>query len=491
MTARATVGAGPRVRFAPSPTGHLHVGTARTALFNWLFARHHGGVLVLRSDDTDAERSTAESYDDILDSLRWLGIDWDEGVKIGGPHEPYRQSLRLERYREAALAMVDAGWAYHAFETADELEAMRERARAEGRPPRYDGSGRDVDPDEARRRVAAGEPAVVRFRVPQPGATRFVDAIRDEVEFDHAEVDDFIVLRSDGSPTYHLASSVDDVDFGITHVVRGEDLLSSTPKHILLGEALRAKLPITYAHLPLIRGADGAKLSKRHGDTSIRAYRDGGYVPDALVNYLALLGWSPGGDETIVSRKAMVERFDLSGVSKSPAVFDADKLEWMNGIYIRDMAPGGFVAETTPLIGSDLGRSLDDGERATYAALAPHVQERTKLLAEVPGQVRFLFGEEVGYDEASWRKVMTREDAAVAVRGAIAALEDLTPWTTGAIDAALRGMLADHELSARKGLQPIRVAVTGSTVSPPLFESLEALGRERTLARLRAVNARL
>ena len=476
-----------RVRFAPSPTGHLHIGGVRTALYNWLWARHTGGVFVHRSDDTDRARSEQGFLDDIVDGLRWLGIDWDEGIDVGGPHGSYRQSDRFDRYRQVAADLVTAGLAYHAFETPEQLEAFRKEKQAAGETPAYDGRFR-LAANETRRRLDDGEMAPIRFAVPRPGATVFEDAVRGEVRFDHDQVDDFVILRSDGSPTYHLASTVDDVDYEITHVIRGEDILSSTPKHILLTEALGAAPPI-YAHLSLLMGPDGSKLSKRHGDTSLRAYRDMGLVPDALVNYLALLGWSPGDDE-LVSREAMVASFDLADVTRASAVFDVDKLLWMNGVYIREMTAEDFVAATLPVVETDLGRPLDDAERATFAAMAALVQERAKTLNEVAPQVRFLFGD-IEYDETSWDKVMTTEEGPVAVREAIAALEPLDDFTDEAVETALRQMLADQELSARKGFQPLRVAISGSSISPPLFESIAALGKDRALARLAAAAERL
>lgn len=479
-----------RVRIAPAPTGFLHVGNARTALYNWLFARRHGGAFIVRSDDTDAERSTSEFYDDIISGLRWLGLDWDEGVEVGGPHAPYRQSLRLGRYREVVDALLGKGKAYRCFCTPAELEQRREAAKAEGRPPGYDGRCRTIDPAEAAARAAEGETASIRVAVPRPGRTEFTDVVRGHQRIDHVNVDDFVALRSDGSPTYHLASSVDDADFGITHVVRGEDLLSSTPKHVLLGEAMGAA-PITYAHLSLLMGPDARKLSKRHGDTAVRAYRERGFISEAMVNYLALLGWSPGEDETVVPLATMVERFDLPAVSRNPAVFDTAKLEWMNGVYLRELGPADFVTRVVPLIADDLNRGLSDGEITTLAGIAPLVQERAKLLTDVAPQVRFLFVDDIVYDEGSWQKVMAKGEVPAVIREALDRLAVVPEWTTPAIEETLRGMLEELGLSARKGLQPIRVAVTGSSVSPPLFESLEALGRERSLARLAAVAARL
>ena len=471
-----------RVRFAPSPTGYLHVGAARTAVYNWLFARHGGGQFVLRSDDTDAERNEGRFAADIAEALDWLGIEPDEGGNRGGPHAPYRQSERLDRYRFVVDGLLAAGRAYHDFATPEQLDEFRGEAAADGRSPVYDGRFR-IDEAGTARRLADGEAAPVRFAVPRPGSTRFVDAVRGEMEFDHANVDDFVILRSDGSPTYHLASTVDDVDFEITHVVRGEDLLSSTPKHILLTEAMGAA-EATYAHLSLLTGPDGKKLSKRHGDTAIRTFCDAGILPETMFNYLAILGWAPGDDEEVVARDLMVERFDLGSVSRNPAVLDTTKLEWMNGVYIRAMAQGDFAERVASLVESDLGRRLQAEETKVLRELAPLVQERARTLLEVAPQVGFLFVDEPSYDEGSWSKVMMKVEAGDALRGAAAALSDVNPWHATQIEAALRGMLEETGLSARKGLQPIRVAVTGSAVSPPLFESLQALGPERSLHRI-------
>jgi glutamyl-tRNA synthetase len=479
----------PRVRFAPSPTGYLHVGAARTALYNYLFARHNGGTFLLRSDDTDRARGTDEFQEDILEQLHWLGLEWDEGIVVGGPHGTYRQSDRYERYRDVARRLVDENLAYYSFVTPEQLDAFKNAARNAGTSPAYDGS---LEPpvDEAAARIAAGERTVVRFRVPRPGATEFDDVVRGAMRFEHAQVDDFVILRSNDTPTYHLASTVDDVDYGITHVIRGEDLLSSTPKHILLTLAMGAE-PASYAHLSLLMGPDGRKLSKRHGDTAMAAYRRAGYLPEALNNYLALLGWNPGEDDTVLPLDEMVRRFDLSTVSKNPAVFDPKKLEWMNGVYIREMDDDVFTTLTLPLVEDDIGRPLTGEERDTFAGLVPLVKERTKLLPEVPAQARFLFTPVDGYDEKAWTKVMTVDEGPIALDGALEALEHLERWTTEAIDAALRAMLEERGLSARKGLQPIRVAITGSMVSPPLFESLELLGRDETIDRIRRARAAL
>ena len=317
----------------------------------------------------------------------------------------------------------------------------------------------------------------------------FADAVKGEVAFDHTQVDDFVILRSDGSPTYHLASTVDDVDFGITHVIRGEDLLPSTPKHILIAGAMEA-VPATYGHLSLLVGPDGSKLSKRHGHTAVNAYRAGGYLPEAMVNYLAILGWSPGDDEEVVPLADMVPRFTLEAVSRNPAVFDHAKLEWMNGVYLRALDPGDFVARALPFVEEAAGRPLEPDEVDRVVAIAPAVQERVKRLDEVGPQVAFLLGE-ISYDQTSWDKVMTAPDAALVLARAMTALRTVEPWSAPVIETALRDVLEQMHLSARKGLQPLRVAVTGSAVSPPLFESMAVLGREATFRRLTEAGTRL
>jgi glutamyl-tRNA synthetase len=479
-----------RVRIAPSPTGFLHVGNARAALFNWLYARHTGGTFILRIDDTDVARSDPEYEDDVLAGLVWMGLDWDEGVGVGGPHGTYRQSDRLDRYAEVAGQLLAAESAYHCFCTPAELDERRKEAQAQGRPPGYDGRCRILDPAESARRKDEGEAAVLRLGVPRPGVTTFEDVIRDEVRFDHQAIDDFVLVRSDGSPTYHLASTVDDVDYEITHVARGEDLLSSTPKHILITLAMGGTVP-TYAHLPLLFGPDGKKLSKRHGDVSLKAYREGGYLPEAMFNYMCLLGWSYEAETTVFTRAEAIERFDLAAVSKNAAVFDPEKLEWMNGVYIRDLDPVDFIDRAIPFVEEDLGRELSGAERKPLAALGPLVQERVKLLTEVPDMMRFVLTTSLTYDEKSWRKVMETETTPAALDAAIDRLTAVREWTAVVIETELRAMLDELELNARQGLQPVRVATTGSTVSPPLFETLEVLGRDMTLDRLRSARAKL
>ena len=467
----------------------MHVGTGRTALFNWLFARHTDGTFIVRIDDTDDERSDPLFEADILEGLRWLGLHWDEGVAVGGPHGSYRQSDRYPRYREAAEILVAEGTAYPCFCTPAELDERRKQAEAAGRPPGYDGRCRTIEPSVAAARRVAGETAAIRLAITRPGATEFTDLIRGEIRVDHHNLDDFVLLRSDGRPTYHLASTVDDVDYQITHVARGEDLLPSTPRHIQLTLALGAVVPV-YAHIPLIHGTDGKRLSKRHGAKAVIEYREAGYLPEALANYLCLLGWSPGEDHTVFPLSLAIDRFELSAVSKNPAVFDVAKLDWMNGEHVRALPSEEFMATARPFIEAGLGHALTPEQWSRFAEVAPLIQERTKLLSEIAGQVRFLFVDEVDFDDDSWNKVMTA-DAGAVLDAAVARLTEVGDWSAAEIEASLRSMLEELGLNARKGLQPLRVALTGSTVSPPLFESMTVLGREATLRRLSAARSRL
>jgi glutamyl-tRNA synthetase len=479
-----------RVRIAPSPTGLLHVGNARAALFNWLFARHHRGVFIVRIDDTDLARSTTEFEEDALDGLRWLGLEWDEGVGVGGPYGTYRQSDRIDRYRQVADDLIERGRAYACFCTPDELAAKREAAEREGRPPGYDGTCSTIASSAAAQRRDRGEPASTRFAVPRPGLTQFDDLVRGAVRFDHETIDDFVLLRSDGTPTYHLASTVDDVDYEISHVARGEDLLPSTPRHIMITEAMGA-VPPNYAHLPLLFGPDGRKLSKRHGDVSLRHYRQTGYLPEAMFNAMALLGWSYAPEVTIFSAEQAVERFELSQVSKNPAVFDIDKLGWINGEYMRALPLDRFLDEARPFLVEQLGAETVRSGWDRFVGVAPLIQERVRLFSEVPSMAGFLFVETLAYDEDSWAKLMSGDQVVQVLDEARRRLDGLEHWEPEQIEAALRAMLEEIGIGARKGLQPLRVAITGSSVSPPLFESMAALGRDATFDRLAAARARL
>ncbi len=458
---------------APSPTGTLHVGTARAALFNWLYARHMGGTFILRIDDTDRERSTVEFEEEILGSLRWLGLDWDEGIGVGGPHGTYRQSDRLERYQEVAHALVESDAAYYDDRSTEELESLRQKAQKEGKHPGH----------YIRRPDAAVESGAIRLSIPQDAPVEFVDLVRGTVVFEPQDIDDFVISRSEGTPTYHLASTVDDVDYEITHVARGEDLLPSTPKHILLTRAMGADEP-AYAHLPLLFGTDGKKLSKRHGATALSDYRDQGFLPDAVFNYLAILGWSPDAETTVFSRDQAVEAFDLNGVNKNPAAFDPEKLAWMNGEYIRALDPDAFNEIVRPHVERAVGRTLSDDQWERFESISSLVQERTKLLPEAGEQAVFLFNDIEEYDEKSWNKVMTKDGVGDVLDAGLAVLTGLETWDTDSIETALRALPERLGIGVGKTFQPLRIAVTGSSVSPPLFESLAALGRIPTLARI-------
>lgn len=477
-----------RVRFAPSPTGHLHIGGARTAIYNWAFARHHGGAFILRIDDTDPERSTDENTAAILRSLRWLGLDWDEGPEAGGDAGPYFQTQRVDTYREALATLRERGAAYPCFCTAEALEARRDAARERGGYAGYDRTCRALDPDAAAARVAGGEPHVWRVAVPADrGDVVFTDAIRGELTFPSDALDDFVLVRSDGTPTYNYATVVDDALMGITHVIRGDDHLSNTPRQILVFEALAYDIPV-FGHLSMILGADGKRLSKRHGATSVEQFRDEGYLPEAVLNYLTLLGWSLDGDTTVFSADQLVEAFELSRVSRNPAIFDPEKLDWLDGVYLRALTAEAFAERMTPwLVGAgllDQARAADERER--LRRLAPLVSERVRRLDEVVSLVGFLFTEDVAIGPDARDKALVDAAARPALEASVAELSALVDWSHDLIEAALRSVPATVGAKPKIVFQALRVALTGSTVSLPLFESIELLGRDRTIARITA-----
>ncbi|MHB8925939.1 MAG: glutamate--tRNA ligase [Coriobacteriia bacterium] len=477
-----------RVRFAPSPTGHLHIGGARTAIYNWAFARRHGGVFILRIEDTDPERSTEENTQAIIRAMQWLGLDYDEGPGVDGPYGPYFQTRRSSSYTDALERMKAAEAVYPCFCTSESLEVRRQDAWARGGFAGYDRTCRAITTGDAAARVADGEPHVWRLKVPEDrGDISFTDAVRGEVTFSADSVDDLVLVRTDGTTTYNFAAAIDDASMAITHVIRGDDHLSNTPKQILIYEALGEPVPV-FAHLSMIWGADGKRLSKRHGATSVEAYRDMGYLPEALMNYLALLGWSLDGETTVFSRDTLAENFSLERVSRNPAIFDAEKLEWLNGIYLREMPAEEFVARMMWWL-EDAGLTCaEDFDRRPewYRALVPLIAERVKHMTEIAPAVAFLFTDQVELDPDAVGKALGTEEAVTALKAASHALEALATWDVEAIQACLRALAESLGVKPKVLFQALRVAVTGSTVSPPLFESLELLGRDRTLMRVKA-----
>ena len=477
----------PRVRFAPSPTGYLHVGGARTALFNWLFARRHGGAFILRIEDTDAERSSAEMVTGILDGMRWLGLAWDEGPEIGGPHAPYFQSQRYDRHRAAADALVAQERAYYCYCTADRLREERERAEARGEAWQYDRRCLHLPADEVARLEAAKTPRAIRFKVP-PGTTAFDDVVHGRIEFDARNIEDFVIVRSDGHPIYHLSVTVDDIDMQITHVVRGDDHISNTPKHVLLFQALGAALPV-FAHVPLILGADKKRLSKRHGATSVMEYERQGYLPDALVNFLALLGWAPGDDRELMSRQELVDAFALEGISGGNAVFDTAKLDWMNGQYIARMPLAELAAAIVPLLvreglWSD-GTPADEWLNRLIELLRP----RAKRLTDFVEQARPFLAPDVEYEDEAVRKHLADPQLPRYIATLAEDLRGAMPFDEQHVEAAVRRSAEKQDIKAAMLIHAIRVALTGRTASPGIFEVIVLIGRERTLARLTALLA--
>ena len=428
-----------KLRIAPSPTGQLHIGNVRTALFNWLYARSNGGNFLVRIDDTDTERSTDEFKADIVNNLKWLGLNWDEGVDVGGSQGDYKQSSRFNRYQEIAHEFVESGLAYE-------------------------------------------DDGAIRFKVPKSQQIKFNDYVRGEMVFETDSVEDFVILRSDKSPTYHLASTLDDVDYGITIIARGEDILPSTPKHILIMQALDADIP-DFCHLPLLFGPDGKKLSKRHGDTSVQSFRDKGILKDAMFNYLCLLGWSPGEDLEKFDRDLAIERFDFKNVLPHAAIFDDKKLMWMNGLYIREKESNDFETESISYIQKTLSRDLFEDELLRLNKILPSVQERIESMVDITAQVMFLLDEPYEVNSEEWNSVNSEEaqEYLFELRNELISLED---FTLSNIEETMRSLLKKLDLKPKVGFQATRVAITGTKISPPLFESIYALGRETSIARL-------
>jgi glutamyl-tRNA synthetase len=479
-----------KVRFAPSPTGDLHVGNIRTALFDWAYARHTGGTFLFRIEDTDTTRVTDEYINAAIDTLKWLGLQWDEGPEVGGDNGPYLQSQRLDIYAEWAQKFLQQGDAYYCYCSPDELEAVREAQRTANVAPGYNGHCRDLTADQISAYKADGREAVVRMRMPD-GTTTFVDEIRGEVTFDHKFVPDFVLARADGSPLYTLAVAVDDVLMGVTHVLRGEDLLSSTPRQIRVYQAMGVKLedyPV-FAHLPFVMGQDNAKLSKRNGEVSIAWYREQGYLPEAICNYLALLGWSPGDDRENISMKELTELFTVEKVHSSPARFDMKKLEAINGDKIRALSLEEFAQWTIPFLTKANVISGTDSEVALVKKALPLIQERIVKLDEAPALLKFLFVTDFRVDADAVSKI-TDSAAKDILKRSLKELESVDTWNHESIEAVLRASLIEElGLKPRIAFTALRIATTGSTISPPLFESMELLGKDACLERISAALA--
>ncbi|MBI2868913.1 MAG: glutamate--tRNA ligase [Chloroflexi bacterium] len=481
-----------RVRYAPSPTGFPHVGNIRTALFNWLFARHTGGRFIVRIEDTDVARKVAGAVEAILDSLRWLELDWDEGPEAGGDFGPYFQSQRLELYRQAGERLIEQGQAYRCFCPPERLEDMRARQARLKQPPGYDRLCRGLTREECAGREAAGVKSVIRFKTPPEGKTSFRDLIWGDVVFENKTIDDFVLLKSDGYPTYHLANVVDDHFMRISHVLRAEEWISSTPRHRLLYDALGFEPP-QFAHLPMILGPDRAKLSKRHGAVSTTEYREQGYLPETMVNFLALLGWSLDDKTEVMTRRQIIESFSLERVSKTAAIFNIEKLNWMNGVYLRQLSVDDFARRSLPFLESCLPPEVSRPLSLDYVRqVAALTQERARTLAEVPELASFLFTDENGYDPALLvGKNMDRAAAARVLEIAREKLGRVMDFSPEALENIFRPLCDELGLKAGQLFGTLRVAVTGRTVAPPLFQTMAVLGRERCLKRIEAALAKL
>jgi glutamyl-tRNA synthetase len=479
-----------RVRFAPSPTGYLHIGGARTALFNWLFARRQGGTFVLRIEDTDTERSSWEMVSGIVDGLRWLGLDWDEGPDVGGPHAPYFQSQRVDQYQRMAARLVADGRAYYCYCTQETLQAKRQAAEASGGGWVYDRTCCALSAEAVAGREAAGEPRAVRFKVP-PGETTFVDEVHGAIAFDNRNIEDFVILRSDRQPTYHLSVVCDDIDMAITHVVRGDDHISNTPKQVLLYQAA-GRVPPSFAHVPLILGPDKKRLSKRHGATSVIEYQRLGYLPEAMVNFLALLGWSPGDDREIFTRRELIEAFTLTGISGGNAVFNQEKLDWFNQQHIARMAPGALASLLADVLHQAglWSDELDGPRRDWFLRVIELIRPRLKKPAQFAEDAKPFLSERVEYDSAAVAKHLKPEilDPLSALKGRF---EETENFTAEVLEQNLRAVADEQHVKPGALIHATRVAVTGRGVSPGLFEVLELLGRERTVSRMAASIARV
>lgn len=474
-----------RVRFAPSPTGYLHIGGARTALFNWLFARKMGGKLILRIEDTDTERLKEDSVSQILTSLKWLGLNWDEGPEAGGECGPYYQSERRELYSKYAQQLLDEGKAYYCFCTPADLEAEREKQRAAKQPFRYARTCRDLDPEVAKARAAAGEPYSVRIKIPTEGSITVHDLIHGDVTFNMDQFDDFVIVKSNGMPTYNFAVVVDDHLMGMTHVLRAEEHLSNTPKQLLIYEALGFEPP-KFGHMPMILAPDRSKLSKRHGATSVEEFRAQGYLPEAIINYLTLLGWGPGDEREIFTLEETVKLFELEQMSKKAAVYDTKKLTWMNGQYLSELPLEKILPEAETFFIKDglVTKEWLAENKEYFAKLVDTVRVRVKTLQEVADASAYFFKDVEAYDEKGVAKHF-KPEAAELLEKCIAALEADEVFDLTSTEAIYNKIAADNGLALGKVIHPTRLALTGHTVSPGMFDVMVLLGKEKTLARMR------
>lgn len=468
-----------KVRFAPSPTGPLHIGGARSALFNWLFARHHGGTMVVRIEDTDLDRSTREYEELILDSLRWLGIDWDEGVGVGGPNGPYRQQERLTLYQPFTERLLATGQAYECFCTEEELEAERQNLIAQGKTPRYLGRCRNLSLQEKEAMRAQGRKPAVRFRVPQGKLLVVDDLVRGRVEFESDDIGDFIIVKSDGFPTYNYAVVIDDALMEITHILRGEEHLSNTPRQLLIYEALGFKVP-QFAHISLILGEDRSKMSKRHGATSVVQYREHGYLPHALVNFLALLGWSPEGEEEIYTKEELIRLFSLERVSKSPAVFNLEKLKWMNAHYIKKVSAAELTKLCLPQLqrAGLIGTELTGEQMSWLEQVVAAVQEKLEYLAQVPDFVKVFFGETVELDEkdTAAQQALALETSPAVLQAFLTKTREVSAWDVPQVRQILKEIGKEVGVKGKALYMTVRVAVSGQSHGPDLNSLLALLG---------------
>ena len=483
-----------RVRYAPSPTGYPHIGNIRTALFNWLFARHSGGAFIVRIEDTDQSRKVEGALEVILDSLRWLGLDWNEGPEVGGEYGPYFQSERLDLYQKHAQQLINSGHAYKCYCSSERLEQMRKEMSERKESMRsYDRHCRDLIPEQQAEHELQGVTPVIRFKVPLEGQTTFHDLVRGDITFDNSELDDLVLLKSDGFPTYHLANIVDDHFMEISHIMRADEWLSSTPRHVLLYQALGWEPPL-FVHLPMILGPDKSKLSKRHGATAVTEFQEQGYLPQAMLNFMALLGWSLDDKTEMFTREDLIKLFSIERISKTSAVFNHEKLHWMNGTYLRELSCEELLKQIMPVLESDLPASVARPVSEEYASqLVPLIQERISTLKEAAAYADFFFlGDELEYDTSLLiPKKMDAGSTLKALRAAQEGLPSLEAWDHDSLEGLLRLLAEELGIKAGQLFSPLRVACTGRTASPGLFETMAVLGKEKCLSRVEVAIAKL